>query len=34
MVYMLYLTLCDPVDYINHQAPLSMELSRRDYWNG
>ena len=21
------LTLCDPMDYIAHQAPLSMELS-------
>ena len=25
------LTLCDPMD---HQAPLSMEFSRQDYWNG
>ena len=24
-------TLCDPMD---HQAPLSMEFSRQDYWNG
>ena len=28
------LTLCDPVDYIAHQAPLSMEFSRQEYWSG
>ena len=26
------LTLCDPVEA--HQAPLSMEFSRKEYWNG
>ena len=28
------LTLCDPMDYIAHQAPLSMEFSRQKYWSG
>ena len=28
------LTLCDPMDYIARQAPLSMELSRQEYWSG
>ena len=28
------LTLCDPMDYIAHQAPLSMEFSRQEYWSG
>ena len=27
-------TLCDPVDYIAYQAPLSMEFSRQEYWSG
>ena len=27
------LTLCDPMDYITHQAPLSMGFSRQEYWN-
>ena len=27
-------TLCDPVDYIAWQAPLSMEFSRQEYCNG
>ena len=27
------LTLCDPCT-IAHQAPLSMELSRKEYWSG
>ena len=26
-------TLCDPVDY-SHQALLSLELSRQEYWSG
>ena len=30
-VAQLYLTLCDPVD---HQAPLSVEFSRPEYWSG
>ena len=25
--------LCDSVDY-SHQAPLSLELSRQEYWSG
>ena len=29
-----YLTLCDPLDGIAHQAHLSMEFSRQEYWNG
>ena len=29
------LTLCDPVDTPGaHQAPLSMEFSRQEYWSG
>ena len=28
------LTICDPVDYIAHQSPLSMEFSRQEYWSG
>ena len=27
------LTLCDPVDCIAHQAPLSMGIFRQEYWN-
>ena len=27
------LTICDPVDYIAHQSPLSMEFSRQEYWS-
>ena len=33
MSFQSYLTLCDPMDY-SPQAPLSMELSRQEYWNG
>ena len=28
------LTLCDPMDYIAHQAPLSMGFSRQEYRSG
>ena len=28
------LTLCDPMDCIAHQASLSMEFSRQEYWSG
>jgi len=28
------LTLCDPMDYIACQAPLSMGFSRQEYWSG
>ena len=28
------LTVCDPIDCIAHQAPLSMEFSRQEYWSG
>ena len=27
-------TLCDPSDCIVHQASLSMEFSRQEYWSG
>ena len=27
-------TLCDPMDYIACQAPLSMGSSRQEYWSG
>ena len=26
-------TLCDPMDYIAHQVPLSMGFSRQEYWS-
>ena len=28
------LTLCNPMDCIAHQVPLSMEFSRQTYWSG
>ena len=28
-----FLTLCDPMDCIAHEAPLSMEFSRQEYWS-
>ena len=28
------LALCDPVDCITRQAPLSMGFSRQEYWSG
>ena len=28
------LPLCDPMDSIVHQAPLSMGFSRQEYWSG
>ena len=28
------LTLCNPMDCVAHQAPLSMGLSRQEYWSG
>ena len=28
------LTLCDPMDYVAQQAPLSMAFSRQEYWSG
>ena len=27
-------TLCDPLDFVAHQASLSMEFSRQEYWSG
>ena len=27
-------TLCNPVDWVAHQSPLSMEFSRQEYWSG
>ena len=26
--------LCNPTDHITHQAPVSMEFSRQEYWSG
>ena len=26
-------TVCDLLDYVAHQAPLSMEFSRQEYWH-
>ena len=34
LVAQLCLTLCDPMDYIAHQTPLTMEFSRQEYWSG
>ena len=28
------LTLCNPMDCIIHQAPLSLGFSRQEYWSG
>ena len=28
------LTLCNPMDYVAHQASLSMGISRQEYWSG
>ena len=28
------LILCDPMDYIAHQAPLLMGSARQKYWSG
>ena len=28
------LTLCNPMDCIAHQTPLSMGFSRQEYWSG
>ena len=27
-------TLCDPMDYISCQAPLSVEFSQQEHWSG
>ena len=27
-------TLCNPMDCVARQAPLSIELSRQEYWSG
>ena len=29
-----HVRLCNPVDYIAGQAPLSMEFPRQEYWSG
>ena len=34
LVTQLCLILCDPLRTIAHQAPLSMEFSRQEYWSG
>ena len=28
------LTLCDPMDYVAHQAPPFLGISRQEYWSG
>ena len=28
-----YLILCDPMDYITHQAPLSMGFLKQESWS-
>ena len=30
----LCLNLCDPMDCVAHQVPLSMGFSRQEYWSG
>ena len=27
-------TLCNPMDCVAHQSPLSMGFSRQEYWSG
>ena len=27
-------TLCDPMDSVAHQAPMSLEFSKQEYWSG
>ena len=34
LVTQLCQTLCDPMDHIACQAPLSMGFSRQEYWRG
>ena len=34
LVVQLCLTLCNPMDCTAHQAPLSMEFSKQEYWSG
>ena len=34
MINTLHSTLCDPIDYVAHQAPLSMGFARQEYWTG
>ena len=34
LVGQLYLTLCDSMDYIALQFPLSMGFPRQKYWSG
>ena len=34
LVTQLYLTLCNTVDCVAHQASLSMGFSRQEYWSG
>ena len=34
LVAQFFLTLDHPMDCVAFQAPLSMELSREEYWNG
>ena len=34
LVTLLYLTLCNTVDCVAHQASLSMGFSSQEYWSG
>ena len=34
LVAKLCLTLYDPMNCVDHQAPLSMGFSRQEYWRG
>ena len=33
-VAQLYPTLCNPMNYIAFQSPLSMKFFRQEYWSG
>ena len=34
VTYLSHWTVCSPMDCSPHQAPLSMEFSRQEYWSG
>ena len=34
LIIQLFLTLCNPMDYVDPQAPLFMKFSRQEYWSG
>ena len=34
MCVSLVVSICNPMDYIAHQVPLSMEFPWQEYWSG